>query len=270
MATLKAEEMIRPREHLRVLSQKYPDAWKRYDMIREGMKNDLPVWCYCTVAAARSIACEDDSPQHLGGEADIPLLAALASWRLTQTIYRFDPTLIKELGSTSIETVPTDVLFNMPEWCIYIESPRLTWMGNRLAGFFCHLDWDAERDSKVLRLLFDYAGANPGILVPHQVVLGHQTLGEVIAAVLDETKQQMTRLSQARLDKSIPEQLAEVMRLGLEPALSMITYLCSGKAKIGAGQRGYPTAYKTKKGYKFFPPDHPVVITVGSRTEGNL
>ena len=264
MVTLKTVETIRPRGHLRALTKKYPDAWKRYDTIRADLNADLPGWCYCPSATARSIACEDGcGPLHLGGEADIPILAALAPWRLTQTVYRFDPELTAELISKSIDAVSTDILLCIPEWCLYIESPQLTWMGNRLAGFFCHLDWEAETGRKILRLVFDYAAADPGILTPHQLVLGKPTLGEVITVALEETKQQMTRLSRTRLDTTIPEQLAEVMRTGLEPALAMIVYLCSEGAVIGPGQRGFPTSYKTKKGFKFFPPEQPVIVEVG-------
>lgn len=53
-----------------------------------------------------------------------------AAWRMTQGIYRIDPTLYADLVDTEIAgDLPSDVLMHLPEWCIYIETPGLQLAG---------------------------------------------------------------------------------------------------------------------------------------------
>ena len=54
---------------------------------------------------------------------------ALAAWRVTQGIYRFDPTTFDALWETPVTgDIPTEVLFHLPEWCVYIPTPEtLAW-----------------------------------------------------------------------------------------------------------------------------------------------
>jgi len=33
--------------------------------------------------------------------------------------------------------LPHDVLFGMPEWCLYIETPGYSLFDRKLHGFFC-------------------------------------------------------------------------------------------------------------------------------------
>ena len=65
---------------------------------------------------------------------DGPVIAALASWRPTQGIYRFDADLLEAVwqtplaspstsSSTSAGKLPTELLYHLPEWCPYIETP---------------------------------------------------------------------------------------------------------------------------------------------------
>ncbi len=62
---------------------------------------------------------------------------------------------------------------------------------------------------------------------------------------------------------TLPESLAEVLARDLQPILSLVLYLCSAEADIGPGQRLRPQPIRTKKGWKLFPPDMPVVVEVG-------
>jgi hypothetical protein len=80
-----------------------------------------PAWCFRPMDAVSSQArrlrlATTNSSHHL---------AALAAWRATQGIYRFDDTLLDELWHTPIHgELPTDLLYRMPEWCMYIEIGR--------------------------------------------------------------------------------------------------------------------------------------------------
>ena len=93
-------------------------------------------------------------------------LAALAAWRSTQGIYRFDPSTFDALWNTPVTgEIPTEVLYCLPEWCVFIPTPGKTWQGSRLNGFFAHLDHNLEMRRTELRLLLDISlpnGDTPG------------------------------------------------------------------------------------------------------------
>ena len=92
---------------LRELSRRYPTAWKIYDELRQDRGKDglpdWPEWCYCPMAAAYAIVGNGDS---LDGDhasiASVQALSALASWRVGQGIYRFDPTIAQAIIDSPI------------------------------------------------------------------------------------------------------------------------------------------------------------------------
>lgn len=56
--------------------------------------------------------------------AQVSILGALAAWRMTQSIYRFDPNVFAAVWETPIEgDLPVDMLYRLPEWCVYVETP---------------------------------------------------------------------------------------------------------------------------------------------------
>lgn len=86
------------------------------------------------------------------------VLGALAAWRMTQGIYRFDTDIFSALWSTPIEgKIPVEILYRLPEWCVYIEAPPGYQIEDLdLFGWFTHPDWDADplyRVEKELELL---------------------------------------------------------------------------------------------------------------------
>ena len=82
--------------------------------------------------------------------SDVARLAALGAWRVTQGIYRFDPDLYLAIIETSVDgDLPHDVLYRMPEWCVYVETPGMLWLGVQLHGFFAHLESDAKSSRRL-------------------------------------------------------------------------------------------------------------------------
>ena len=72
----------------------------------------------------------------------VQALTALTTWKATKGVYVFDPTLIEELrNSSASEKIPSEVLFRMPEWCVYVACPGTNIMqGVVIHGFYAHLD----------------------------------------------------------------------------------------------------------------------------------
>ncbi|MFL9999371.1 hypothetical protein PQR34_49145, partial [Paraburkholderia sediminicola] len=83
----------------------------------------------------------------------VNVLATLAGWRVTQGVYRFDPTLYNALIATPIEgKLPTELLSRLPEWTVYIETPGMRWVGEPLHGVFAQVG-DLHDGAEVLTLV---------------------------------------------------------------------------------------------------------------------
>jgi hypothetical protein len=130
----------RPVQHLQAIARRYPGLWPLVDRIRAGRGRDLddwPDWCFMPLAGAHAIVSRHPQP----AVADIGVIGALAAWRVTQGIYRFDPTTHEALASTPLETLPVEALYRLPEWCVYLETPD----HQDIHGGFVHLEWDVNR-----------------------------------------------------------------------------------------------------------------------------
>lgn len=262
----------RASNHLISISKRYPDAWKHIDMMRNDMGVDLPrwePWCYAPFGAWYAIVSAQHRTSRLHTQeqiADIAILAALGTWRVTQGIYRFDPALYDAIVETSITgDLPCDVLFRLPEWCVYIETPGLKWIDRACAGMWVHLEDDAQAKTQELRLVFDCVdglGSVPLHLGDWSLEIALQKMSDTSRKNAQDYAQQ-TGIS---IDYNHDSQL-EVMRKCLEPFLSLILYLCSQNAEIGDGQRQptFPQPRKTKQGLRMFAPDKPTTWDVGLR-----
>ena len=120
-------------------------AWKQVDEFRASRKElgEWADWCFLPLAGTYAIVSKGKTLQSPNQTHHIGILGALAAWRVTQGIYRFDPTTFDALWKTPVTgDIPTEVLFHLPEWCVYIPTPDQTWQGSTLNGFFAHLEHD--------------------------------------------------------------------------------------------------------------------------------
>src|SRR5690606_26189287 len=57
--------------------------------------------------------------------------------------------------------LPIELLYCLPEWCVYIETPGKNFGPHRMNGFFAHLEYGAYFGHGELRLLIDHADDTP-------------------------------------------------------------------------------------------------------------
>lgn len=87
---------------------------------------------------------------------DFSRLATLGTWRVTKGIYRFDPDLYDALIATPLTgDLPDDLLYRLPEWCVYLETPGLVFDERPLLGVYAHLNPGHDGRPSELRLLLD-------------------------------------------------------------------------------------------------------------------
>jgi len=269
-------DIPRPREHLVAAGKLYKGAWKQIDSFRAERGTyvpDWPDWCFIPVAATYAIVANDagvDGSQlaftHPERLADPARLAAIASWRVTQGIYRFDPALYASVIDTPVERdIPSDVLYRLPEWCVYVETPDRQWQGSQLHGFWAHLEYDINTGRHELRLLMDSEGG----LAPVPLHLGGWSLLESLERMQKEaTRQSLDKgLSQWAGELTKDKGLAGRMAADLAPLLSLLLYLCSQPDEVGTeGRRpANPRPKRTKLGWRLFPVDQPTQWDVGVR-----
>lgn len=264
-------KIMRPVNHLNAAGHMYPAAWKLVDDFRASRGVDLPdwpQWCFLPLAGWYTIVSEGKQIS-LNRVPDIGRLAAIGTWRYSQGIYRFDDHVYEAIKDTIPSgEMPVDVLYRLPEWCIYIETPGTKWMGDTLYGFWAHLEFDMNEKRPELRLVLDTENA----LLPLPLHLGKWTMTEAVDRAFQETVNQSRKIGfPLPTDERRPDELAAEL-YGL---VSLVLYLCSEEPEIdderepGAyPQRPRPT--RTKKGWRLFPAKRPRMWTVASKLGDQL
>lgn len=256
----------RAREHLIAAGKMYPQAWQQ----AEGFRIDRaglpawPEWCYLPLAAAYAIVSADAGVQNLPPRliGDVGRIGALSAWRMTQGIYRFDPSLYSALIDTPLTgDLPTEVLHRLPEWCVYIETPGLEWSGQPLHGAFAHLEYDIRTGREELRLVLDGDGG----LDPATLHLGAWPLTEAVEHMLDTAA-----IWGGTVGLQVDPAAKEQMELVVPPIINLLLYLCSEKPDLTRrGKPGRPANPQPKKtrrqGWRLFPASGPLEWDTGVR-----
>lgn len=118
----------RLRAHLAATNRQYPQAWEQMAGFRAAKGSpdlgDWPAWCWVPLAGAKAVASEGRDELVRERSADVGRIGALAAWRQTQGIYVLDETLLEALWQTDLTgEIPVDVLYRLPEWCVYVATP---------------------------------------------------------------------------------------------------------------------------------------------------
>ena len=274
----------RPKKHLDFYSRQYPGIWRLVDQFRSVRGKDLPDWpdwCFLPISGIYAIVVHQagytnidlhDPIQRLLLN-DIAVLSALASWRVTQSIYRFDLDTYGEVIDTPVTgNIPHEILYQMPEWCVYIETPGLRFFDHLMVGYFAHLEYDVNEKRSELRFVIDYGESfklghdGPNATALH---LGDWSLEESIQRASLEAAEQMKK--QKWNDHGVDFTSREFTRMSVEqfqPLVSLLLYLCSANGEIEPVEvktPGKPKPKKTKGGLRLFPPDKPTTWDVGIR-----
>jgi hypothetical protein len=269
-------------QYLADAGKAYPGAWKAVEGFREDRGKGLPAWpdwCHLPMAGAIAIVSKGASiaqaraqfqeltTRKIGPAA----LMALASWRVTKGIYRFDPELFQAVWETPLEgNLPHELLYRLPEWCVYLETPVRDFLGRELRGFFAHLEHDANNKSSELRMVLDVRDHHgQDVLEPVVMILtGHHTLQQALEAVRESGTAQAARIGM-KLPEVSKEQHA-AYRKAVEPLVSLVLYLCSigSDVRDGAGTGrtpARPKPTKTKRGERLFQAEKQTTWEVGYR-----
>jgi hypothetical protein len=246
----------------------YPAAWRQVEELRQSRERDgvpdWPEWCFLPMGGWYAIVSEGAPVCPPARIQDVARLAAIGTWRYTQSIYRLDPDLFGAIVDTVPSgALPCDVLYRLPEWCVYIETPGMDWYGDAMRGFWAHLESDANTGRAELRFVMDCEAA----LTPAILHMGPWTITEAVDRELVEADRQATLHKMKAYMLGMRDDTPDIMARAFYPVLSLLLYVCSnGVEYSGPGQPGNPTPKRTKKGWRLFPADKLRIWNLGEKT----
>jgi hypothetical protein len=227
--------------------QRDPHRWPSSVFVPSSVIQDWLITALLPVRKDRGADLNDDEVNLL--RLETVLLATIAAWRPTQGIYRFDTELSEELMNTPLTgDLPCDVLHYLPEWCVYVETPLSEKIGSY--GFFACLDSTTSPSNErqlALHLTFDTIDYLYHTYVP----LRKAPLLDLLQDVY----------------QTVPASTRMFIHMLIQPAISLLLYICATNAEIGDGARrpAQPRPTKTKDGWRMFPATKPMMWDVGVR-----
>lgn len=256
------------KEIVQKVEKQFPGAWKKAAQARNERGKSLlgwPNWCYLPMDVWVNVARDTHAAnvvQELHPSSLIESLAAVGAWRITKSVYRFDPDIFREIVDTPVDgNLPCEIVRRLPEWCLFIETPGFEWGGASIDGFFAHLHKCRCCGEEALQLLI-VAGDT---LVSQSVSLGGWTLLEGIERSFLKDPHYIFGL--------MPEEeklrRTNASSLLVAPLLSLLLYICSTNAEIGNGatRPRNPSPVKISGGReKILPAETPRIWNVGERT----
>lgn len=264
---------VSPLQHLQAVTESFPkmSPWVATCLKDKGKADepDWPNWCFMPMGAWQALiyvkhrAATSDE-QKLQDALDVGVLSAVGTWRYSQGIYRFDADLLAALAESDLSgELPSKLFRRLPEWCVYIETPGLTWLGSELYGFWAHMEWDFNYKREELRLVFN---TDDGLFT-QPLHLGKWSIEEALRKTWEftlanaQTENWAGFLSMDMLGKSSPIE-------ELKPLISILLYLCSDEPdfdplRMPQSMPSRPALKKGKKGFYLPTPEKTKVFPVG-------
>ncbi len=255
------ETSERLQRYLTQYHHKYPKVWKLLDKFRAqrdlSEEDNWKNWCFCPLEVIYSIISHI-AVNSINVSLDVGILGGLAGWRATQGIYRFDKTVFEAVWQTKLSgNLPIEILYHLPEWCLYVETPNKTVENIKLNGFFVYLNRNQSNHRDELRFIFDTE--DQLFCIP--IYLSKSTILESLETVLLDAAFQGEKIGIDPFRHR--DTLYEVQSL-IEPLISLTLYLCSQISEINEFENRLPINYNLKH-KRIFPPKKPQVWNVSYR-----
>ena len=142
---------------IRQLNRTYPNLWTDLRKVyaepekilnsKSGgvsLIKNVPDWCIMpTLFPFLLITNRYGEPYYLTHMDEMMTIGSMYVWRASKGIYRFAPEIYEALISQPLTgNLPTDCLYHLPEWAVYIETPGLSYERHPMKGFIAHLDYN--------------------------------------------------------------------------------------------------------------------------------
>jgi hypothetical protein len=193
------------------------------------------------------------------------------TWRITQGIYRIDPSVYASLIDTPPAKIPASVLTRLPEWAVYVETPGLMlpagpgFSATPLRGVWARHDQGPGGAAAARLSVMPDIDAGDPLMPPVQTIpLRDASIEDCVQESLDDY---LARNGSQQLGMSAA-QAAHDIASWLRPVVNLLLYLCTGPEFTHYGQLGEPinpAPIFTRRGLRFFPAQKPQVWDVSVR-----
>lgn len=216
-----------PLQRVKHWKQTMLGVYDKLDALQNLKKRGTIEWPdYCElpigVAASYLLAAARYSP--MDASAVAAELTACWMWRRNKVIYSFDRDLAAALVEQAADikdtdTLPTDLLFNLPYPCIYIQTP-ISPLGDKYDGFWVWIEYDFNTQTSELRIQWLLADGKKSIPCVLHLAPG-KTLKDCKADTMQTIQQHL----------NLPVHLPSTANLVLEP-LQLVLYLLAENADV--------------------------------------
>lgn len=208
-----------------------------------------------------------------------------SAWRMSLSVYQVDADIFEEMLKSPIpKDTPADIFKRLPDFCVYVEFPRLLDMRDindkmpieydlKIKGFWAYLNYPIGGINKLeLNICADVVEDEryPDSLSSVSMIIDDDLTVEQAADLVFEQYQGMSE-SQAR-------QMSEADKLGLYAYLPILLWLCAEEPDISnmvgepltMSQVREPKYTQKKKTKQFVPPSNPKIYHIGQRLGGEI
>ncbi|MEW6348159.1 MAG: hypothetical protein AB1646_03800 [Thermodesulfobacteriota bacterium] len=272
--------MLPPEHFIALLNKTFPTLWRDIDACRSKNAKSWPKWCFIRrdelddIMKSYVTTPPPNDDVRFRNQLRAQHAAVLAPWRVSKNVYRFDPDIYSALIQTSLRgSIPVELLFRLPEWAVYIETPGLDTYFGPSEGFVASLNYSPRTHGQVRLTLLSLEGDN--FFLEWLPLKDGITIDQAMAYTLERRRADMARmhLSRPRREFNLEEVTSHVSKL-----LNLLLYICQVNSEYwdvrsadGSNRiPGNPVPTKTKKGLRHFPPDKPTVWECGMRQGSEL
>ncbi len=272
--------MLPPEHTIVAINRKFSSLWQDIDAYRAEHSRSWPGWCFIPrdelvriMSSYFNTPIDDDDKWEQS--VWLKIVSILAPWRVSKSVYKFDPDIYRVLIKTPLRgELPVELFFKLPEWTVYIETPDLdTYFGGKSEGFVASLNYSAKDDGEVRLSLLSFGNEEP--FLEWLYLKKGITIEESLAETQERYHSFMSKmqLSHQRERYALKDVLSHGSKL-----VNLLLYICQvnsehldvrsadGNDKVP----GNPLPRKTKRGLRYFPPKKPNVWECGMRQGADL
>ena len=255
---------------IRRMNKQYPNLWTDLRKTNENpgltlkhgsmglsLLEGVPGWCIMpTMLPFLVITSRYGESWYLSHMDEMMTIASTYLWRCSKGVYRFAPEIYSALTSQPLAgSIPTDCLYRLPEWAVYIETPGLTYERHPMHGFIAHLDYNLYSRGVDLQFAMFLEGRE----MPKMVALpmGEGSVADAMDRVDKVDDMFMGHTEQTRYIGTRSE-----YKRTFSAMLQLLLYLCSEEPDLPEIE--HPSKRRTLSG-GVRPPQEPRVWDVGVR-----
>ena len=224
---MKKDSIPAPLKAVKQWKQAIPGIYEHLDQLaglKQQGKLQWPDYCKLPIGAAMTFLLETGRFSPLNASSLAAEATACWMWRRNKVIYSFDRDLAAALVEQAADikdtdTLPTDLLFNLPYPCIYIQTP-ISPLGDKYDGFWVWIEYDFNTQTSELRIQWLLADGKKSIPCVLHLAPG-KTLKDCKADTMQTIQQHL----------NLPVHLPSTANLVLEP-LQLVLYLLAENADV--------------------------------------